>query len=268
VGKYKSGLGSHACIACAACVSGSYRAGCSDTWLLGVSPGSCLPCPGGQYKTGVDSSTSCTPCEVCGPGLSREGCGGSGPGACLPCAAGKYKLASNTGGCLQCPPHTTSPAGSISYQECTCNAGYTMTDGLCEACSAGKYKATPGNDTCSQCPWHAVSPEGSRNISACQCDKGFTGPSASCAACPQVSCIGRVAVKWRMGGGSVVHEGLWRESLLMGCWVGYTTHGLEAKAQVVRARLLLHLLGRRAPTRMSWAARSAGSARRASTPQR
>lgn len=78
------------------------------------------------------------------------------------CAANKYL---SNGICVNCPEHSSSPAGSWSIENCVCEGNYEMIDGSCK-CAANYYN-TGGN--CFACPAYSTSPAGSDSQSDCVC---------------------------------------------------------------------------------------------------
>lgn len=101
--------------------------------------------------------------------------------------------------------HTYSAQGSSMLINCTCNKGYTGSDGVaCLACRTGTFKEVNGSAPCSlcrggtfsgdlaqlsvavcrECPLHTHSREGSSEVDECVCNAGYTGvDGADCSAC-------------------------------------------------------------------------------------
>ena len=77
-------------------------------------------------------------------------------GPCTLCPADTYRegpsSSSDTGNCISCPLGSSSPAGSTSRSNCTCNAEFTGPHGgPCSACPGGTYKNEPGSAACVGC---------------------------------------------------------------------------------------------------------------------
>ena len=90
----------------------------------------------------------------------------------------------------QCPPHSSSPAGSDDLQDCVCHAGYYRDPDdadVCKLCEADFY--CPGGlaQLRLSCPTDAVSIPGSTHAGMCLCTPGFAPTGASlpydCVAC-------------------------------------------------------------------------------------
>jgi len=172
---------------CTQCISGKYKA-TADRSL-------CTNCPGNSHSiAGSDAQTDCT----CNSGYI-----GTDGSACTACDAGKYKIQSGnadctdcetgtysatigaaTNECLPCPVDSYSIAGSDAPADCTCNSGYTGTDGdACTACDAGKYHIAT-TDTCTPCTGNSHSVAGSDAQADCTCNSGYTGTDGdACTAC-------------------------------------------------------------------------------------
>jgi hypothetical protein len=72
--------------------------------------------------------------------------------------------------CSVCPANSFSPEGSSALSNCTCNSGYTGSNGgPCTACATGSYKPTVGSVACTPCEVNTYS---------------TTVTAAGCAACP------------------------------------------------------------------------------------
>ena len=177
------------CVSCPSHSGSSARsfelAACKcDLGYTGPDGGECTSCPAGTYK-GVNGSRVCSQC-----------------------GRGKYSTATaatSEATCSACPMHTYSGKGSSRIDNCTCNEGYTGTDGrACEACVMGTFKEVNGSAPCSlcrrgtysggeaqtsetacrECPRRTHSEEGSSANWMCVCNKGYTGPDgAECSAC-------------------------------------------------------------------------------------
>jgi hypothetical protein len=86
-----------------------------------------IDCFAGTYSTAAGASSVST-CLACGAGTYSTG----GASTCLTCGAGTYSTefgASSASTCLACPSNSSSPAGSSVVTNCTCNAGYSRSDG-------------------------------------------------------------------------------------------------------------------------------------------
>jgi len=93
---------------------------------------------------------------MCQPGTFSDVV--SGHKTCSPCAVGKFSAGQIWGSefattaCTDCPAFTSSPVGSESAFNCTCDAGYTGQNGqACRACAPGTYKNQSGPHQCLQC---------------------------------------------------------------------------------------------------------------------
>ena len=146
---------------CAQCIVGKYKP------TPGSSP--CIDCGGGKYSAAVGQVHESV-CSVCpansnspaGSGAASKcvciaGTTGPDGGACLECVGGKYKTATGSvncddcgagkysagsgktskSTCLPCRPDSDSPAGSNAASNCSCNGGFTGTNGgTCTNCVA------------------------------------------------------------------------------------------------------------------------------------
>jgi len=211
---------------CAACEAAKYKATVGSSLCWQCPPGKysatigqsmCIDCPAHAYSpSGSGLLTNCTcnkgytgpdgvTCSACIAGTYKD-VNGSVP--CTLCAKGKYSTETGEmleSTCSQCPAYTRSPDGSSMLINCTCNKGYTGSDGIqCAACIAGTYKDVNGSalcslclrgkystaiaaiseSTCSKCPTHSYSGIGSSQLTNCTCNKGYTGPDgAACGPC-------------------------------------------------------------------------------------
>ena len=94
--------------------------------------------------------------------------------------------------CIACALNASSPVGSLSPGNCSCNAGYYPPHAFtgargesCAACPAGSFKASPGSAACTACAGNASSLSGSVELMQCRCKSGFTGPDGGpCSICP------------------------------------------------------------------------------------
>ena len=153
--------------------------------------GLCVGVPCGPGSTGVPGF--CAPCEA---GSYKDT---TGRDPCLPCPAGTYL--GSTGGssldaCVECPQHSSGPAGSSALSSCLCGSGYTVavqcvisgqattcTAWYCSPCAVGSYWL---RGVCTQC-----SPGSSSlypaSLSCAVCVPGQytqTSGASSCFNCP------------------------------------------------------------------------------------
>jgi hypothetical protein len=189
---------------------------CTDAGLVAAGPdgGPCSECSGGRYKA-TNGSNACQLCDdsaptddrtwcrcldphalflehrcVCAPGYTQAADSGEGASQCTPCAPKTFKESAGNGACAACPAYSTSEVvGSTSWEDCQCNAGYTLMATVCRACPAGKHKerlgalactlcvegtystaeAASAPSTCLPCPPRSNSPTGSPDLGACAC---------------------------------------------------------------------------------------------------
>jgi hypothetical protein len=108
--------------------------------------------------------------------------------------------------CEGCPMNSDSSNGSISINDCLCNAGFTGVAGNCSACPAGTFKPVNGSaacnlcgsgkysvivasakDLCLSCPRYSLSPLGSPDESYCSCNAGSFGVNGNppCTLCAE-----------------------------------------------------------------------------------
>ena len=107
----------------------------------------------GGYST-VTTSADCTYTVVSTP-------------TCGNCLAGTYRPSSaTTCDCTACPADSTSPAGSTTATQCSCNSGYGGSNG----------------GTCTKCDIHATW-EASTSSATCKCNKGNLSRSIPPCAC-------------------------------------------------------------------------------------
>ena len=210
---------------CAACAAGTFKE------VNGSSL--CALCPRGKYST-VSAATSGSACRDCNVHSNSEGgsststdcvCNsgytGPGGGPCVACIAGTYKDVNGSTACLECsegkystslaavseascddcPDQTYSNVGSSLVINCTCNYGYTGSDGsACGACPVGKYKDVIGSQECIGCPasaiesalqpsWSTSSLSASIENTSCTCVPGSIGrPAGPCSPTAWVTC--------------------------------------------------------------------------------
>jgi len=159
---------------CDACVAGKYKIATGD--------GVCTNCTAGQYSTAVAAATDvCLTCPLnsvsaiasdeladcmcnesysrlnadlcvfCVPGKYKATTGNA---TCINCMAGQYStaVAAMSDVCEACVTNANSIEASGKQTDCTCNSGYTRSNGgPCVACIAGKYKVATGDMSCTNC---------------------------------------------------------------------------------------------------------------------
>jgi hypothetical protein len=142
---------------------------------------SCLACPANSNTTGVASPsiTSCI-CNAGGYGLLD--------GSCAECSLGTYRSVDMIQAlCETCPSHSnTSSTGSTVITQCSCDAGYTGSNGdICYECGLGTYKSINGSSSCLACPSHSnTTSVASTAVTQCLCDAGYTGANGDiCLGC-------------------------------------------------------------------------------------
>ena len=142
-------------------------------------PASCQLCPTGTFSVaGAQSADEC----LCNAGYGFD----TQLSECTQCEVGKYKVNTGNTDCTPCPASSTSLPGSTALTQCTCNAGYTGTNGgTCSACAAGTYKATTGSHACSTCPSLSTSLAGSASLEECICNAGYGANTDSGLVCEQ-----------------------------------------------------------------------------------
>lgn len=144
------------------CNAGYYEKNDDSSVPPDVNQAYCEPCGLGTYKIDDLSDSACDSCTAVDPNTHTEHTGSDDPSLCLcnagytrngvpeatcvVCEAGKYKNALGNGVCSDCPANANSPAGSKSFDDCFCIAGYTHDTDLtslgdtCTVCAAGKYR--------------------------------------------------------------------------------------------------------------------------------
>ena len=215
-GKFKTGLGDHACETCAL---GSRMQQASNS-----TRDACEICPATEYgRFSAQGVAECAKCEgnteffeavrglgecVCPPGyagLSAQQCLPCGPGTtkgtagfalCEACPGGSVANASSNAcstcprdtfetdraSCRPCPGNSSAPEGSS--QACTCLPGYPLLESECSACAPGTFER---EGVCEACPAHyfSVLPGATSNESCVRCAEHSLSPpgSASPLAC-------------------------------------------------------------------------------------
>jgi hypothetical protein len=136
-GKFSKDAGAQAAGACAACLAGTFS---NDDRT------DCLDCAAGRYSE--QGAGVCTPC-------AKGKYSGAGASACTLCGAGTYSDdvgATSESTCVACVAtvaHSTSRPGSISVEDCTCDADYTgPAGGPCVACKAPERNPEGGSSLC------------------------------------------------------------------------------------------------------------------------
>lgn len=143
--------------------------------------GDCVDCPANTPLSPAGSASVDACYNGCDPGQAFDS-----NLVCTQCEAGKYQPNSAyTAACVDCPSDSTSPAGSTSEGDCTCNAGYEISGVDCVACTEGYFKATTGDFACLACPSGEVSITTSA-ATTCICDFGYVRDSGDvCQPCLQ-----------------------------------------------------------------------------------
>ncbi len=193
----------------------------------------CLPCPGGTYRPGSESSLvdfedgsgpavqrgfvdvaqsgddlqgalpssaaelltclACEPGSFCPPGASAP----------LPCSEGTYSNANNLTSASQCAitePGFYAPTGSVEKIAClagTVAQGYRSS--ICTACSAGSFQRLTGQTACEICPSTSYCPQGT--ATPVVCPPGTANPREG--AETSDACVPCQAGFWCAGGASV-----------------------------------------------------------------
>jgi hypothetical protein len=221
-GKFSPTDGNNEASDCLDCVGGKYRTGAGGV--------ACDDCAAGKHSgsTGQTDEGTCSACQTnsdapagaaycsCNAGFTKNddaecvACAAgkyqSATGGCTKCSAGKYSAAVAATGesaCSACPANSNAPEGSDALSDCTCDIGYTGSNGdTCEICEAGKYKEVSGPGacidcasgkyspfegvpTCMSCPTNSDSPPGSSVTSDCSCKAGYYKNSGACRQCPE-----------------------------------------------------------------------------------
>ena len=209
-GKYKIEAGNVQCIQC---IADTY-----STTTGAITSSVCLACPANSAAAAASGKLNDCSCNA--------GFSGASGGTCTQCVAGTYTAVSaslvctncllNTysttpGGtsssvCLACPANSGAAAASNNLMDCTCNAGWTGSDGEgpCVQCVAGKYKISTGDaacidcvigqystvvgatlNVCQSCPSNSDAATASDSAAACICNAGFSGVRGElCIQCP------------------------------------------------------------------------------------
>ena len=118
------------------------------------------------------------PCAACVAGKFKID---SGSGACIDCGSGKYSttVGATSDVCQACPTNSDAPQASNEQTDCTCDAGFTGSDGgACTACEGGKYKSQSGNAPCSICPAGKYKAMAGANTFCDNCEAGTWKASA------------------------------------------------------------------------------------------
>lgn len=167
-----------ACAACPANSAGAPAGSVSATACLckagysGPDGGECTACPAGKYKD-TAGSAAC----VCLPGSieldSKESCS-----LCL-----EHHYCPDQTREIQCPPHSHSPAGSVSLANCSCVAGFFGPPGACEVCAVNTY--CEGGLEYTPCPANSSTYglQQRNRSSECECLSGFHRVDETCVEC-------------------------------------------------------------------------------------
>ena len=184
-----------------------------------------LDCQPGEFAL---NDLNITWCSGCPPGKYSDV-----PGAtiCIDCPNGTYSTlaaASSSSACIFCPLYSSSPHGSSTLKNCSCNIGYielndncticpvgtyytlgkvnacvrcqpgTFSEyqgsSMCASCPAGTYSTTiasSSSSTCTSCPSFSFADQGSSAAEACSCNAGYTQTKSDCylsSLCPPVIC--------------------------------------------------------------------------------
>ncbi|EKX31733.1 hypothetical protein GUITHDRAFT_122074 [Guillardia theta CCMP2712] len=199
-GTYKATVSNDNCVLCpintystaVAAVSASVCTNCpAKTGVTGTSRGSlsscqCLPnfygtgttcsaCAGGTYSEGL-GNTACLTCVTGKPACDYLSCTGTtvfvSTGVCVNCPAGSYKgtTVGSVPDCIPCPPNTTSVAGSVGIDACSCLPGFsgviTASSTVCTLCNAGQYSYA---GSCIACPLGKTSVSYAQSEGDCFC---------------------------------------------------------------------------------------------------
>ena len=169
-----------------------------------INDGRCVQCPEGTFSPA--GSHICLKCTA--PTWSE-----AGSETCSICAAGYYgATVGNAKDCQKCFKDATSRPGSLSIDDCKCNAGlflhkhqcikceshqtldeqtglcrcepgYITSVNGCEKCPAGTFSSDL--TTCSSCPALSLSVAGSRQLSDCKCKAGYKLEGNTCIECDE-----------------------------------------------------------------------------------
>jgi hypothetical protein len=107
------------------------------------------------YLNPLGGHCYCPDPPACAAGnYSSNGKSGGGDYACRQCPSGKFQTATGASVCTDCPANFDSPAGSTSFANCSCAAGFLgPSGGPCAPCPTGTYKDIRGSAAaCTPCP--------------------------------------------------------------------------------------------------------------------
>ena len=171
---------------------------CSCGYGYGYEEDECVACTEGKYKNRL-GNTPCIACPSGKQGTADRPSRISEYDSCSECESGKYEQQNV---CFFCPGNSSANSGSVSVDNCTCQAGYAYAeqcvpcvagkykssianDANCTDCPRGKYSALPAQRICTPCPENTSSPVRSSSLSSCVCDKerGFVGNEHACRLC-------------------------------------------------------------------------------------
>ena len=208
---YSEGLGETSPLSCLACPRWQVSSAGSDNLLdcicqagyTGANGSDCEPCGNGTYKgiVGPSLCQNCTDC-VAPEYFYQQYCNETHDAvchACRVCPPGSYMVRDCEGKydtiCATCPPDTycyqerfyncsewsSSPGGSTSPLNCTCDPGfYGPAGGPCLVCPNGSYCFGAVEIPC---PANSFSVAMSDDLGDCECNAGFWGSWGNCTAC-------------------------------------------------------------------------------------
>jgi len=137
----------------------------SDTFQQLFGQTSCVGCPANSSTVESVGHTLGTDCK-CDPGFT-----GNDGEVCTVCSAGKFCPGGSSN--PNCRIFSSSPPGSISQHDCSCNAGFysLSTNSSCLKCPAGTY--CPGGLASLSCAGNSSSKAGSGSAEDCLCQSGY-----------------------------------------------------------------------------------------------
>ena len=184
-GTFQTAIGSTVCMLCE-----------SGTFQSSEGSSTCLACFRGSYQSTIGASV----CKFCPQGstsmagsISFANCtcdiGFSGIVSlfsviCFACASGKYKTMYGPSACMDCPIASSSPPGSSSISNCSCNAGYFQSNNSCSPCVPGTFNPVAASTSCTACSNHSSSGFAS---ASCICNDGFVAIVNGARYCSQCS---------------------------------------------------------------------------------
>jgi len=141
----------------------------------------CTECAAGKYKPLPGDI-----CQECARGKYGAERGATNETGCVMCPPDTYNSEMGGGACVDCPFRASSLSGSMSIQECQCEAGYTRnSEAQCVGCDRGKFKAAPGDTVCEGlCEFNSSSETGAVSAGQCMCLPGYARVAKKqCVAC-------------------------------------------------------------------------------------